>query len=191
MGLGGVSGPTMAVGVAPPPAPGFYSSPSTMTSFSSPSKEMAVSSAAPALAMFCRSSIGVPDLPYKLDGPATDTLRTLWSLELGRRWESIPPLRAGAWGPSAAEHPLMPWSFMYLRPRRFSDKADYAPILDSATLGGGLDDVVDSRPGEAPVAEMEYRDPVGPEEPTLDRADPAQAFVWGAGPRVLSQSVGG
>ena len=134
MGLGGVSGPTMAVGVAPPPAPGFYSSPSTMTSFSSPSKEMAVSSAAPALAMFCRSSIGVPDLPYKLDGPATDTLRTLWSLELGRRWESIPPLRAGAWGPSAAEHPLMPWSFMYLRPRRFSDKADYAPILDSTRL---------------------------------------------------------
>ena len=83
-----------------------------MTSFSSPLEETVVLSMAPELAMFCGSSKGVLDLPYKLDGPAIDTLRTLGSLELGRRWESAPPLCARGWGPLAAEHPSTPWSFI-------------------------------------------------------------------------------
>ena len=79
----------------------------------------------------------------------------------------------------------------YLRPRRFSDEADYASVLNSAAFRRCLDDVIDSGPGEARVAEMECRDPICPAETTLDRADSAQALMWGAGPGVFPQPVGG
>ena len=82
------------------PRTGFYSSPKRMTTFSSPSEETEASLVAPVLVMFCGSIIGVDDLPYKLDGPATDTLHTLGSLEMG------------VWGRLTAAQPSTPWSFI-------------------------------------------------------------------------------
>ena len=73
----------------------------------------------------------------------------------------------------------------YVGPRWSCNEADYAPILDSATHGGGLDDVVDSRSRETPVAELECWNPSGAAEAALDRADPTQALLWGAGPTAL------
>ena len=65
------------------PRPEFYSSPKQIISFSSSSEETEASLVASVLAMFCGSIMGVDVLPYNLDGPATDTLRLLGSLELG------------------------------------------------------------------------------------------------------------
>ena len=73
----------------------------------------------------------------------------------------------------------------YVGPRWSRNEADYAPLLDSATNGGGFDDVVDGRSRETPVAELECWDLVGAAEAALDRADPTQALMWGAGPKVL------
>ena len=79
----------------------------------------------------------------------------------------------------------------YPGPRGFSGEAEYAPVLYSATQGDWLDDVVDRRSREAPVAELQGGEPVGAAEGALDRADPAQPLLWGAGSRPSPQAVGG
>ena len=79
---------------------------------SSPSEGREDSSVAPVWAMFCRSAMGVPALPYKLVGPAKETWRVLGSLVLRPRWEPAIPLRAGVCGSGAVEHPSMRCSLM-------------------------------------------------------------------------------
>ena len=61
----------------------------------------------------------------------------------------------------------------YFHPGALSDEADFAPVFDLALGGRRLDNLVDRSAGEAPVAEVEFRDPVGPTESALDRADSA------------------
>ena len=61
----------------------------------------------------------------------------------------------------------------YFRPGALSDEADYASVLDLAPGCRRLDDMVDRSAGKTPVAEVEYWDPIGPAESTLDRADSA------------------
>ena len=61
----------------------------------------------------------------------------------------------------------------YLCPSALSDETDHASVFDLAPVGCRLDDVVDRGPGKTPVAEVEYRDPIGPAESALDWADSA------------------
>ena len=61
----------------------------------------------------------------------------------------------------------------YFRPGALSDEADYALVFELAPGGRRLDDMVDRSAGKTPVAEVEYRDPIGPAESALDRADSA------------------
>ena len=59
----------------------------------------------------------------------------------------------------------------YLCPGALSDETDCASVFDLAPVGRRLDDVVDRSPGKTPVAEVEYRDSIGPAESALNGAD--------------------
>ena len=61
----------------------------------------------------------------------------------------------------------------YFCPGALCDETDYASVFDLAPAGCRLDDMVDRGVGKTPVAEVEYRDPIGPAESALDRADSA------------------
>ena len=61
----------------------------------------------------------------------------------------------------------------YFCPGALSDETDYASVFDLAQGGRRLDDMVDRSPGKTPVADVEYRDSIGPAESALDRADSA------------------
>ena len=61
----------------------------------------------------------------------------------------------------------------YFCPGALSDKTDYASVFDLAPGSRRLDDMVDRSAGKTPVAEVEYRDPIGPAESALDWADSA------------------
>ena len=62
--------------------------------------------------MFYRLAMGVPALPYKLDGVAKDMWRVLESLVLNPRGEPPMMFRQGICGSGAVENPSVPCSLM-------------------------------------------------------------------------------